>query len=676
MKYLNGFDYVVIAIYFSILVGISLYLKKRASASLEDYFLGGKKLPWWALGISGMASWLDMTGTMVIVSFLYMLGPRGLYIELRGGVALPLAFMIVWTGKWHRRSNCMTGAEWNAYRFGEGVGGQLTRIVAAAATMLGTVGMLAYLIKGAGMFLSMFLPWSPLVCSLILVAVATLYTMVSGFYGVVYTDMFQSVIILVAVVIISVMAFLKVAEQGNLAMIAAQVTGNQNWTSAACSWETTMPPGYEVYHNLMMFAFFYFLRNFLGGFGTGADPKYFGAKNERECGILSFFWGWLLMFRWPLMMGFAILGIYLINDLFPDKTVISQSAAIIKQHVGNIPKARWSDTLVAIANNNHGTFSPDLISNLQQMLGSDWSTKLKLVSYEGTVNPEYILPAVLLFNIPMGLRGLFVTALIAAAMTTFASPVNATAGYFTRDLYQRYFRPKASTPELMIATYFFIILTVFASFVMAYTTTSINDIWGWIMMGLGGGFLLPSVLRLYWWRFNAAGAVVGVFVGMLGAILQRIFYPEMVEWQQFVIIGTIGLAGSVIGTYCSPPTPSAVLENFYKTTRPFGPWGPLKKILSPEVRVSMRREHINDMLALPFALGWMVSLFLLPMELLVRNFYAFGITLVVFLICLAGLYKFWYKNLPPATSPEQDAANISYTPNTVSQSEEKAPHSK
>ena len=90
----------------------------------------------------------------------------------------------------------------------------------------------------------------------------------------------------------------------------------------------------------------------------------------------------------------------------------------------------------------------------------------------------------------------------------------------------------------------------------------------------------------------------------------------------------------------------------------------------------MRREHINDMLALPFAMGWMVSLFMLPMELLVRNFYAFSVTLAVFLICLVGLYKFWYKNLPPATSPEQDAANISYTPSTVNQSEEKAPHSK
>ena len=61
-------------------------MKKKASGSLEDYFLGGRKLPWWALGISGTAFYLDVAGTMIITSFLFLLGPRGLFIEFRGGV--------------------------------------------------------------------------------------------------------------------------------------------------------------------------------------------------------------------------------------------------------------------------------------------------------------------------------------------------------------------------------------------------------------------------------------------------------------------------------------------------------------------------------------------------------------------------------------------------------------
>ena len=98
MKYLNSLDYSIIIIYFFFLISLGGYLKKKASQNLESYFLGSRKLPWWALGISGMASFLDITGTMIIVSFLYMLGPRGLFIEFRGGVCLILPFLLLLHG--------------------------------------------------------------------------------------------------------------------------------------------------------------------------------------------------------------------------------------------------------------------------------------------------------------------------------------------------------------------------------------------------------------------------------------------------------------------------------------------------------------------------------------------------------------------------------------------------
>jgi len=133
MKYLNLVDYGVITMYLLILLVIGQYLKKRASASLDDYFLAGRKMPWWALGVSSMAAWLDMTGTMVIVSFLYLLGPRGLYVEIRGGACMVLVFLMLWTGKWHRRSGVMTGAEWIAFRFGAGFWGNFARLASVFA---------------------------------------------------------------------------------------------------------------------------------------------------------------------------------------------------------------------------------------------------------------------------------------------------------------------------------------------------------------------------------------------------------------------------------------------------------------------------------------------------------------------------------------------------------------
>ncbi len=717
MSYLNTFDYAVIACYFLVLLGLGFYLARKASASLEDYFLGGRQLPWWALGISGMASFLDITGTMLIVSFLFMLGPRGLFIEFRGGAVLILVITLIFAGKWHRRSNCITGAQWMIYRFGESAGGQFARVVTAITAMIGAVAAVAYLSKGVGLFLSMFLPFSPLTCAILLIGVAMIYTMASGFYGVVYTDIFQSGIILIAVITISTMAFLRVEQHPQtLAHLAEQITGSTQWTSAAPQWKTSMPEGYTQYSALMAFALFYLIKNLLGGVGCGADPKYFGARDERECGKLTFLWTCLMMCRWPMMMGFAILGLFLVHEKFPDRSVLKESEIAIKQYLLQeaapdrpfdlqahlavervlprskwdttipdvlaapaqypslvagfrsalgtgwtrtlervrrenseiqstlLPKSRW-DELVADIINHPGRHAP-IVTTIRRELGEEWPTKLKLLGYEGGINPERILPAVLLFDIPMGLRGLLLVALIAASMSTFDSGMNASAGFFTKDIYQRYWRPRASTREMMLATYVYILVVIVLGLALGNTSSSINDIWGWLTMGLGAGLLVPGMLKFFWWRFNSGGVIVGTLTGIFGAVVQRLLWPELDERLQFLYLTAVGLVGSVVGTYLSKPDDPKVLEYFYMTTRPFGVWGPLKRKLSPELRRLTTREHVNDILAIPFALIWQVSLFLFPMLLLIGNYRGFWGALGVFLLGLGGLYVFWFRNLP------------------------------
>lgn len=650
MSQLNTVDYTVIVIYFCCLVALGLFLKKMASQSLEDYFLGGRRLPWWALGISGMASYLDITGTMIIVSFLFMLGPRGLFIEFRGGAVLPLAFMLLWTGKWHRRSGCITGAEWMEFRFGSGFGGQFARLTQALASILLTVGMLAYLVKGVGLFLSMFLPFSPLVCSMVMLGVAAVYTMVSGFYGVVFTDMFQSFIIMTSVIAISTLALRQVPGVEVLGNLAREVTGSNSWTTSSLQWNTSMPAGYEAYRHLGMFALFYFFRQMIGGLGSGAEPMYFGARSDRECGLLTFLWTWLMSLRWPMMMAFAVLGIYMVKNMFPSQEVLVQAAELIRSNVGAIDKSRWADTLSAIMN-NPGAY-PEIVTGLRDILGASWQQKLHLLSFEGTVNAERILPAVVLYSIPMGFRGMILIALIAASMSTFDSTVNRTTGYFIRDIYQRYLRPHASNKEMIYASWIFITVVVVLGFVMGYATESINDIWGWINMSFWAGLIIPLLLRMHWWRFNGGGFAVGTVVGMVFAVMQRAFMPGMDERIQFLLGLTISLTGAIIGTYMTKPTDRKILENFYRVTRPFGLWGPFLHALDDKTRAATKREHRNDIISLPFALGWQITLFILPMQIIIKAWHSFAITFVVFLLCLGGLYIFWFRNLSRLDSVE------------------------
>jgi solute:Na+ symporter, SSS family len=652
LRYLNTLDYSVIITYCVILLAMGIYLQRKASRSLEDYFLGGRNLPWWALGISGMTNFLDMAGTMVIVSFLFMLGPRGLYVEFRGGAVLVLVFWLLWTGKWHYRSKCMTGAEWMIYRFGTGAGAQFARLITAIASITLSIGMLAYLVKGAGLFLPMFIPLSPMWCAGLMVALTTVYTVMSGFYGVVYNDLFQGGVILISVVVISVMAALKViGYEGDFGALAASVTSNPDWMSSWPHRQTAMPHGYEEFQWLRFAAFFYLLRNVIWGMATGDDQRYFGARSERECGLLTYFWTCLMMFRWPMMIAFAVLGIFLVHQVYPDAQMLTTSANLIKQHVPGVAEEQWENKLAEIAQRPEAY--PELGGELTKVFGKEWPGRIQLVSYRGTINPERILPAVILSNVPAGLRGLLIASLLAAAMSTLSPEVNRNTAYFTRDIYQAYVHKRASTRELIWASYGFSVLLVLAGFLMAARTKNINDIWDWIAMALGAGIIIPKLFRLYWWRFNGAGVFWGTLAGLVGALAYRYYFsvmhpelPGWAPWTKFGVFSGVAFVGAVLGTYTSPPADRKVLEHFYKTTRPFGFWGPLKGILRPEVREAMNREHRQDIMGVPFALLWQITLFLLPMQLIIGSWRSFWPTLAIFVGSWVGLMVVWYRHLP------------------------------
>lgn len=645
-RYFGTPDYIYMGLYVVVLVFLGFYLKRLASRSLANYITGAQNIPWWAMGISGMASFLDLAGTAVIVSFLFLLGPQGLFVEFRGGAVLVLPFMMLWTGKWHRRSGCLTGAQWNIYRFGDCWGGRASQLMGVVATVLTTVGMLAYLIVGAGIFLSTFLPYSPELCSVALLVMATLYTMMSGFYGVIFTDLFQVCIIMAAVIYISFAAFTGVGSAGEVSEVALAVTGNPDWVSGVPKWNVHVPEGYGVYKHLIVFAAFYLVRTIVAGMGTGADPRYFGAKSDRECGKLTLLWTVLMTVRWPMMIGVAVMGLYLVNDLVPDRGKMGEAAALIHEAYPDTAKPGWGALVSSIANAPE-KHDPRLVAGLKSTLGEEkWSEKINLLSYEGTVNPEKILSAVLMMSVAGGMRGVLVIALIAAALSTFGSWVNLATGQFVNDFYHKWIRPQAQTRELILASRATVVGIVACSFLFSLTLDSINDIWGWMMMGFGAGFLVPSLLRLYWWRFNGSGSAIGTLVGIAAAIVQRLLWPDLSEVWQFVFVLTVGFVSSVAAALLTEPTDPAVLRKMYLETRPFGVWGHLKNTLSPEERAKTGREHRNDLLALPCALVWQTTLFLAPMLLIIRNWAGFASAAAICLAAFAGVWFIWFRNLP------------------------------
>ena len=586
-------DLIIVIIYLLAIVIVGLLVQKKASKDINSYFLGNRKLPWWVLGASGMASNTDIAGTMINTAFIYALGTKGFFIEIRGGVTLIMAFLMVFMGKWNRRSQVMTQAEWMHFRFGTGKEGDFARIISAIAAIVMTVAMVTYFVIGAGKFVGAFLGIEPIYASLLMVVLAMIYTVASGLYGVVWTDVFQGVFIFGVILYITGMAMSTVNLPQEFFVSVPMADGSftaikttlAEWSRIIPPNEMNMPEGstfaiYNLFGIAIMFYLFKVTLEGASGAGGYMLQRYFAAKSDREAGMLSLFWTCLLAFRWPLIASFAMLGIY------------------------------------------HGIETGSVIAD-----------------------PELVLPTVIKNYIPAGVKGFLIAGLMAAAMSTFDSTVNAGAAYWVKDLYQAYLRPRASEKDLMFQARIASVGIVLLALLFSLTISNINEIWGWITMGIGAGMFIPQVIRWYWWRFNGYGFAIGTAVGMTAAVLTKAFAGPIPEYTSFLIASGSSLAGCILGTLLTPATENTVLENFYRVTRPFGFWSHIRGSLPKAVQSKVNQENRRDIIATFFAVPWQVVLFLTGMMIVMKqwtNVLNLGFLLI---LLSAGLYWFWFRHL-------------------------------
>ncbi|RLD15941.1 sodium:solute symporter, partial [candidate division KSB1 bacterium] len=300
-------DYIIVFVYLLSMVLVGLYFQKKASSGIDSYFLAERGLPWWALGASGMASNLDVSGTMINTAFVFALGASGFFIEIRGGVTLIMAFLMIFQGKWNRRALVMTLAEWMSFRFGKDKQGDVARLVAAISVIIVTIAMITYFAIGAGKFVGEFLGIPPLFglssefwAASIMIALALIYTVASGLYGVVWTDVFQGTLIFFTIMYVVILAFTKfhLPEVFNVSVplknggFMPLATTKEAWTSVIPHWKLNLPANsaYSIYNLFGIVILFYLIKVTLEGSGGTSQymiQRYFAAKSDREAGLLS-----------------------------------------------------------------------------------------------------------------------------------------------------------------------------------------------------------------------------------------------------------------------------------------------------------------------------------------------------------------------------------------------------
>ena len=582
----------VIIVAFLVLVTLVGYMMSNvASKGMDDYFLGGKRIPWWVLGISTATSNFDMAGTMIIVAVVYALGYQGFLVEIRGGVGVSLAFLMVFLGKWLRRSRVMTSAEWMRIRFGTDTSGKAAHILSATANIVLSLGMIIYFSKGAGKFLTNFLPLSEFTCTAAMVGIGLFYTLMSGLYGVVFTDVVQMILLTFTAIYVSVQAFILQpltklpAWLTNLSLEVPAGAGAELIARDPGYWNTVLPS----FGICVVMWFFRTTLEGMGGVGGYTDQRFFAARTEREASLLTLESIILSVFRWTMVSGLVIMGYHLVQKGGAEAAMIAKDS-------------------------------------------------------------EQVLPVVLGTMLPAGIRGVVIAGLIAAAMSTFDSTLNAGAAYLVKDIYQSYVNPGADGKQLMSMSRWATVALCVAGILLAAVVPNINQIWGLITMGIGAGMFVPAFLRWYWPRFNGFGFAAGTAGGIIAALITNTGLGWPLYWSFPSIVGSAFVLAVVVAL-ATDPVPDNVLVKFYLQINPWGAWGRVARLahadgLADEKNLLGRLvENLNDVIALCFSVPFQLCVLLGAMSFMWHDWGKFSFFAIITVVSMVGLYFFWWRNL-------------------------------
>jgi len=596
---LHYIDIGIIVLYFALTLIVGFAVSRKAVKNMDSYFLGGKSLPWWILGVSNASGMFDITGTMWLVYICFIYGLKSAWLPWVWPMFNQI-FLMVYLAKWLRRSNVMTGAEWIVCRFGKNRGANLAHMSVVVYALISMIGFIAYGFKGIGKFAAVFLPWdfSPNTYALFFMGITTLYVVKGGMLSVVLTEILQFTIMTLGSLAVGIIAMAKVSPE-----MLKRVTP-EGWTNIFFGWELNLDwsgvldsanakiaaDGYSL------FTIFFMLMMFKGILVSMAGPapnydmqRILATRNPKEAGLMSGFVNVALFFpRYMMVTGFTVLALVY--------------------------------------------FMPQL-----QGMGEN-------------LDFELIMPYAIKNFIPVGLTGVLIAGLLAAFMSTFAATVNAAPPYIVNDIYKRYINPNADPKKYVRLSYVASLVLVVAGIAFGYVVESINDITLWIVGALWGGYAAANVLKWYWWRFNGYGFFTGMVTGIISAMvipkMMAVFFPQLNDLYGFPFILVFSTIGCIAGSLLTPPDEDEVLKKFYMRVRPWGFWKPVyEKVRLDNPDFQRNRDFGRDCFNIVIGLIWQITLVALPMYIVIKEPSGIIYTGIVLVITSVILKKNWLDKL-------------------------------
>jgi len=514
-------DYSFIIVFFSIVLAIGVIVSKKSGKNTSEFFLSGRTMPWWLLGLSMVATTFSTDTPNLVTDIVRTNGVSGNWVWwafLITGLLTVFVYAKLW-----RKSNVHTDLEFYELRYGGPAAKFLRKFRAVYLGVIFNVITMSAVtlaaIKIGGIMLGLE-PWQTVISAGL---ITVTFSALGGFKGVVYTD-FLLFFVAMAGAIGAAYYLVNIPEVGGIKALMA----NEHVID-----KLSILPDFSNKQALITLFVIPLAVQWWSSWYPGAEPggggyiaqRMLAAKNENHAIGATFFFNIMhyALRPWPwILVALASLAVY------PDIASIHEAFPTIAD----------------------------------DKLGHD-------LAYSA-----------MLTKLPSGLLGLVLASLIAAYMSTISTQLNWGSSYIVYDFYKQQINPKASEKRLVaVGRFSTVILMVFSAALALFLQNALQLFEVLLVFGAGTGLIF--ILRWFWWRINAWSEITAMFAsGIISIILKFTavgayffatdtgIFPDWSEYIFVVVITTIIWMGA---TFLTQPESKEVLRTFYMKIQPGGP---------------------------------------------------------------------------------------------------------
>ena len=508
---LSTLDWIIVFSYFTLSLFVGVWASKQAGRDTKSFFLAGRNMPWWLLGVSMVATTFSTDTPNLVTDLVRQNGVSGNW----GWWAFLLTGMLtvfVYAKLWHR-SGVLTDIEFYELRYSGKAAAFLRGFRALYLGLVFNVLVMGAVSLAAIKFGEIVLGWPGWLTLTIACSITLAYSTLGGLKAVIITDFVQFILAMVGS-IWAMIYILSLDEVGVLSNLLA----NNNVIDKLALIPDLSNPDVWVPVLLVPLAVQWWASYYPGsepGGGGYIAQRMFSAKDEENAVSATLFFNiaHYALRPWPWIL-------------------IALSSLVIYPELSDL----------------HNAF-PNLPTD---KLGHD-------VAY----------PAMLTL-LPNGLLGLVAASLIAAFMSTMSTQLNLGASYLVNDFYHRFISPDATEKQLVSMGRLFTIISIILGSGLGLLLTSAGQAFNLLLM-IGAGTGMIYILRWFWWRINAYTEIVAMISSLIIAFYFNFINNNYESWEKIVFGSLLTTIVWISATYFTPPDSNETLQNFVKKVNPGGP---------------------------------------------------------------------------------------------------------